>query len=283
MKKMIRKLFAAATIAVIGLTSSLSVSAVGVIREPLENPAYQSYVSKLEPIYRGDEICDTFEQDYKNLYSGFFFGIDSRNILKSICQLEYGNDKTRYFTEITIYWGGLSRTSTEPFDTEDTTLEEDIKAFISENNLNVELSKIIYNSYVNYEKTTIYENTIALKYPEDVTINDVVDATLALNKEFGYKIGDTEVLVSSFSISESTPVPTTTNETITLAGDLDLDNDTGLADIVILSKYNSNAEIYPISDETARANADVNNDGEINSLDINILIEQLLGGFESAV
>jgi len=68
-----------------------------------------------------------------------------------------------------------------------------------------------------------------------------------------------------------------------IVGDIDLDNDTGLADIVILSKYNSNAEIYPISDETARANADVNNDGEINSLDINILIEQLLGSFESAV
>jgi len=83
--------------------------------------------------------------------------------------------------------------------------------------------------------------------------------------------------------TEDITIPTANPTPITLAGDLDLDNDAGLADIVILSKYNSNAEIYPISDETARANADVNRDGVINSLDINILIEQLLGSFESAV
>ncbi len=69
----------------------------------------------------------------------------------------------------------------------------------------------------------------------------------------------------------------------TIAGDLDLDDKQGMSDIVFLTKYTASPELYPITDATALANADINQDGKIDSLDTNILIEMTLGSFESAV
>lgn len=72
-------------------------------------------------------------------------------------------------------------------------------------------------------------------------------------------------------------------DTPTIAGDLDLDDKHGMSDIVFLTKYTASPELYPITDATALANADVNQDGVIDSIDTNLLIEMTLGSFESAV
>ena len=71
--------------------------------------------------------------------------------------------------------------------------------------------------------------------------------------------------------------------TPTIAGDIDMNGEYGIADIAKISKYISNAELFPITDPTALANADVTHDGVIDQLDTNMLIEIALGMYESAV
>jgi len=71
--------------------------------------------------------------------------------------------------------------------------------------------------------------------------------------------------------------------TPTIAGDIDLNNEQGTADIIILSKYIANSQLYPITDPTALANADMNQDKEVNSLDANILVEMTLADYENIV
>ena len=71
--------------------------------------------------------------------------------------------------------------------------------------------------------------------------------------------------------------------TPTIAGDIDMNGEYGMADITKLAKYTSNAELFPIEDSTALANADVTQDGVIDQLDTNMLIEMALGTYESAL
>ena len=70
---------------------------------------------------------------------------------------------------------------------------------------------------------------------------------------------------------------------MTLAGDIDLDDETGISDIVAITKYTASPELYAITNRNALGNADVNKDNSIDSLDTSILIENLLGGYKSAV
>ncbi|MBQ3566776.1 MAG: hypothetical protein IJA12_06305, partial [Oscillospiraceae bacterium] len=63
----------------------------------------------------------------------------------------------------------------------------------------------------------------------------------------------------------------------------DMNGSASMADIAKLAKYVSNAELFPITDPTALANADVTQDGVIDQLDTNMLIEIALGTYESAV
>ena len=58
-----------------------------------------------------------------------------------------------------------------------------------------------------------------------------------------------------------------------LLGDADLNGEVGLSDLVAVSKYNINCTAYSLANETALANADVNNDGKVDSLDETKLIE----------
>ena len=71
-----------------------------------------------------------------------------------------------------------------------------------------------------------------------------------------------------------------TNVTVapTLKGDVDLNGEVSLSDVVCLSKYNLNSKLFPLANDTALANADMNSDGEVNGLDTSALIEQQLGG-----
>ncbi len=70
---------------------------------------------------------------------------------------------------------------------------------------------------------------------------------------------------------------------MTLAGDIDLDDETGISDIVTLTKYTASPELYPITDKEALGNADMNKDNVIDAVDTAILIENSLSGYESAV
>ena len=63
----------------------------------------------------------------------------------------------------------------------------------------------------------------------------------------------------------------------TLIGDADVSGDVGLSDVVAVTKFNLSSESYPLKNETAKANADMNKDSVINGLDTSALIENQLG------
>ena len=63
----------------------------------------------------------------------------------------------------------------------------------------------------------------------------------------------------------------------TLKGDADLSGEVDLADLTTVAKFNLNNELYPLANETAFANADMNSDGEVNGVDTSALIENQLG------
>ena len=64
---------------------------------------------------------------------------------------------------------------------------------------------------------------------------------------------------------------------VTLKGDADLNGLVDLADLTVVAKYNINNTAYPLANETAYANADMNDDGVVNGLDTSALIENQLG------
>lgn len=88
------------------------------------------------------------------------------------------------------------------------------------------------------------------------------------------------------SETETTTVTTTTNtneteETTTpitpvqpsKIGDVNCDGSVGLADAIAFARYNLNEELYPLKNEVAYANADVNHDNQLNESDLELLNE----------
>ena len=67
------------------------------------------------------------------------------------------------------------------------------------------------------------------------------------------------------------------NEISTLKGDVDLNGRVDLADLTTLAKYILSSASYPLANETAYANADMNDDGKVDGIDMSVLIEQQLG------
>jgi len=59
-------------------------------------------------------------------------------------------------------------------------------------------------------------------------------------------------------------------------GDVNCDGDIATTDLIELAKYTVNAKSYPLKDNIAAANADVNSDKTIDSLDVQKLVEYLL-------
>ena len=65
--------------------------------------------------------------------------------------------------------------------------------------------------------------------------------------------------------------------TATFRGDADLNGEVSLSDVIVVAKYNLSNEAYPLKNETAEANADMNSDGKVDGLDTSALIEINLG------
>ena len=62
-----------------------------------------------------------------------------------------------------------------------------------------------------------------------------------------------------------------------LKGDADVNNEVNLADLTTVAKYNLSNSSYPLANDTAYANADMNGDGKVDGLDTSALIEDQLG------
>ena len=78
------------------------------------------------------------------------------------------------------------------------------------------------------------------------------------------------------------PIDVTGEETMSerissLKGDADVNGQVDLADLTTVAKYNLNNEAYPLANNTAYANADMNGDDVVDGLDTSALIENQLG------
>ena len=76
--------------------------------------------------------------------------------------------------------------------------------------------------------------------------------------------------------TEPSTAPSVEIGTPSKMGDVNCDNAVGTADIAALSKFIANADLFPLKDSTAAANADVTHDGVVDSTDTLKLIEYLL-------
>ena len=73
------------------------------------------------------------------------------------------------------------------------------------------------------------------------------------------------------NVSAKKAVPETAKST--LKGDADVNGEVSLSDIVAVSKFNLSDTAYPLKNETALANADMNSDKQIDTRDTSALIE----------
>jgi len=85
-----------------------------------------------------------------------------------------------------------------------------------------------------------------------------------------------ETTVTTESNQPTTEAPTVDIGTPSMIGDVNCDGDIATADLIELAKYTVNAASYPLKDNVANANADINGDKKINSLDVQKLVEYLL-------
>lgn len=130
------------------------------------------------------------------------------------------------------------------------------------------------NTYVRNDRTvdrTLTTDEASLK-SEDIW-HDITLSFLCLKQiAFGFMPVSPFALGTGENAEETTPAVTST-----LKGDVDLDGEVGLSDITALSKNNLSNELYPLINETAYANADMNGDGVVDGLDTSALIELNLG------
>lgn len=262
MKNLLKKAFACLSTLTVLSVSVLNVSALTIGED---YPAYCDYVNSKYTRFEDEKEILAKYSTLKDVFYDFYEK-------RTVC-----NVYMVYNISDSSYSYGCAEVSWHNFYIDDTEIliptEEEINTFLSENNFKATVSS--YNS----EAYSMF-SPISLSYEEGVTFEDIVDIANALNDKFSMRI---DWLVPVSMASKNIPQPTTQSPTITLFGDLDLDDKQGMSDIVALTKYNASPELYPITDKTALANADINQDGVIDALDTNILIEMTLGSFESAV
>lgn len=269
MKKIIKKAFAGLMTATLFMTSAISVSAMARVYD-LENEKYRSYVDNLTMDSRVEEVTlrvlpkgDEDFHNAKHIYIGrpdIFAEIDIHEDAYTEIIYEYGDDTTRFFSDGHVIWNVYSYNNNNSFPA-----KEELVAFLEDNDMKAELDEMFDSG------------SFSLSYDEDADIDDVLDICVELFDEYGicpfYYMRTTAKMFSD-------PVATVTP---TLAGDADLNGECGIADVALITKYTASSELYPIDDPTALANADINQDSEVNAADVGVLIEIMLGNYESAV
>ena len=177
--------------------------------------------------------------------------------------------------------------------------KEMFENFISDNNIDAdkvfflvmvgdenERIKLIsdHETIITMLKDFIKENNL----PSATVFDDELTGTVAISYYYVYpeqkklfedfiknsNIKEDEV---SFMVMEGATEIPDKKATATLKGDVDLNGMVDLADLTSLAKYILSKEAYPLANETAYANADMNDDGVVDILDTSALIEQQLG------
>lgn len=130
------------------------------------------------------------------------------------------------------------------------------------------------NTNDEYHSANFLDNSVdpydILNGKVDVTKNEqpVTEATTAPETD----------TVSEATVKEETEVKVLAEKPAsTMKGDADLNGEVSLTDVVVVSKNNLSDEAYPLANDTAYENADMNNDSKVNGLDASALIENQLG------
>ncbi len=240
------------------------------------NEAYQEFISDYEITPRENELLDMMGTDWLgndclHLYGSIY---DMKDYYATGHIVEYGNESVRRLTKGYIQWHIYTANSTE----KEIHSADEINSFLKYNNhkATVGTYRIAARDYGAYME-------MSLNFDDNASIDDMVDIALAMYDEFGYRPSGLFELTTTEFYNETMESSSITFGTPTIAGDIDMNGESGMADIVKLSKYTSNVELFPITDPTALANADVTQDGVIDALDTNMLIEIALGSYENAL
>ncbi|MGN0612724.1 MAG: endo-1,4-beta-xylanase, partial [Porcipelethomonas sp.] len=131
----------------------------------------------------------------------------------------------------------------------------------------------------------IYDNVYPSDYTDvfiiddsefDITTPGIYTITVKCTDETAayYHVADNKV---TFEVTVAEDTGTSIEfGTPTLIGDADLNGTIGVSDVVKTAKFISSNTLYPLRDSVAAANADVNYDKQINSLDVSKMIEYVL-------
>ena len=141
-----------------------------------------------------------------------------------------------------------------------------------------------YN-WVAYYTTKVYvgkgiEKPLTFKSETDIDAINVGDVIKCAYEKVKRYENDTAVTANSvvypISIESKADIPFIAPLNY-LKGDADLNGVVDLADLTAIAKYNLSSSSYPLENDTALANADMNGDGKVDGLDVSRLIEQQLG------
>ena len=154
--------------------------------------------------------------------------------------------------------------------------ENEVSDYITKNGIDLELyldglRKILVSTR-GYSEEGSDEPVQLVKIPQSPNVIESTDDLVDLYAEYGKSIITDEN--GTISVSDVALVNT---DNATLKGDADVNNEVGLSDIVAVSKYNVSNVAYPLKNDVALANADMNGDGVVNDLDTSALIEEQLG------
>ncbi len=188
------------------------------------------------------------------IYSWFDSG-NKKNKLTSCCIFEEGwskeyeakHGKRRWFTNGYIIWSTYYISKDYNAD--------DINKTLKDNGFEVTFKATGY--------TTQQSEEYDVQYPENTTIEDAIEI---------YKL-----LKANYNAGFTTYEELSSTQPYTDKGDVDLNGILDIADITTVAKYNLSNESYPLADDTAYVNADMNDDGIVDGLDTSALIENQLG------
>ncbi|MGN0612783.1 MAG: glycosyl hydrolase [Porcipelethomonas sp.] len=135
------------------------------------------------------------------------------------------------------------------------------------------------------EHDVIYDNVSPLDYPEIFIVDTsevkrTVPGTYTVTIKCADDVAAEYWVINNEATFEITITgssqPTIEIGTPSLIGDADLDGKVGVSDVVKTAKFVSSSSMYPLQDAVAAANADVNYDKAINTLDVSKMIEYTL-------
>ena len=141
------------------------------------------------------------------------------------------------------------------------------------------LTEYVKNNLSGFSVAESKDKLTLIADSSETTLQDEFDALSKIYEDTGitgiFAEGLQETLLIGYGVELTGNVENKT--TSTLKGDADLSGSVDLADLTTVAKYNLSNEAYPLANDTAYANADMNGDGKVDGLDISALIEAQLG------